>query len=39
MGDTYTVTFDGSLYTNGIYFLTLTDSKGKRMVKKLVLAH
>ncbi len=29
--------FDGSKYSNGVYFLTLTNSKGERFVEKLVL--
>ncbi len=29
--------FDGSRYSNGVYFLTLTNSKGERFVEKLVL--
>ncbi|MES2621637.1 MAG: M4 family metallopeptidase [Bacteroidota bacterium] len=37
-GDQREVTFDGSLYTNGIYLLSMNTGKGERVMKRIVLA-
>ncbi len=37
-GNIYEINFDGSRFTNGIYFLALSNKQGEGLVKKLVLA-